>query len=132
MLTARAGRIINNGSLSAHVPRPHSLPYAASKHAITGLTRAIALEGRAHNISCTQIDIGNAATALALAMDVDRPDTSDTPRIRALQPGGETAHEPTIDVAHVARVVAHIASLPLEVTVLDMNIMYVCVRVRYG
>lgn len=107
------GRIINNGSLAAHVPRPLSAPYTISKHAISGLTKATALEGRHFNIACTQIDIGNAATAMAA--DVDR-----------LQPSGESIKEATMDVQHVADAVVHIASLPLEVTVLEMNIM--CVR----
>jgi len=129
--TPQGGRIINNGSLSAHVPRPHSLAYAASKHAISGLTRATALEGRPYNITCTQIDIGNALTALSSSLSGDSSEHhsltaaphTETPRIKALQSSGVVSAEPTIDVQHVSRAVLHIASLPLEVTVLEMNIM---------
>ena len=108
----RGGRIINNGSLAAHVPRPHSAPYAASKHAVTGLTKATALDGRAYDIACTQIDIGNARTELAA-----RTATG------ALQPDGTRIVEPMMDVAHVGRAIVYLAGLPLDVTVLSMNLM---------
>jgi NAD(P)-dependent dehydrogenase (short-subunit alcohol dehydrogenase family) len=108
----RGGRIINNGSLSAHVPRPNSVPYTASKHAITGLTRSTALDGRRHDIACGQIDIGNATTPM---------------RERAargsLQAHGAVVVEPSIDVAQVARAVGYMASLPLEANVLFLNVM---------
>jgi len=107
----RGGRIINNGSLSAHVPRPNSTPYTVSKHAITGLTRALSLEGRAHDIACGQIDIGNAATSMTVGIAAG-----------SLQADGRTAREPTIDVDHVAATVVHMASLPL-----DANIQYLTV-----
>jgi NAD(P)-dependent dehydrogenase (short-subunit alcohol dehydrogenase family) len=109
----RGGRIINNGSLSAYVPRPHSAPYTASKHAITGLTRSTSLDGREHDIACGQIDIGNAATDL-------------TDRMRSggvLQPDGTVELEPTIDVDHVARAVVYMATLPLEANVQFMTVM---------
>ncbi|KAG1779227.1 hypothetical protein EV702DRAFT_1091120 [Suillus placidus] len=106
------GRIINNGSLAAHVPRPHSVAYAASKHAVHGLTKTIAIEGRKFNISVTQIDIGNAHTTMAAGHTLG-----------ALQPDGRRVVEPTFDPVHVADAVAHIASLPTSVTVLEMNIM---------
>ncbi|KAJ6543987.1 hypothetical protein B0H19DRAFT_957090, partial [Mycena capillaripes] len=95
------GRIIDNGSLSAHTPRPMSSPYTASKHGMTGLSKCIALDGRAFNIACTQIDVGNAATALTARMEKGVP-----------QPNGLTVPESTFDVAHVA---VHIASLPVDV-----------------
>ncbi|KAF9068636.1 hypothetical protein BDP27DRAFT_1327035 [Rhodocollybia butyracea] len=106
------GRIINNGSLSAHVPRPFTYAYTASKHAITGLTKCTSLDGRIHNISCTQIDIGNAATDMGARNGVG-----------ALQPDGRMIQEGVLDVQHVASTIVHIASLPSEVTVLDINIM---------
>jgi NAD(P)-dependent dehydrogenase (short-subunit alcohol dehydrogenase family) len=109
----KGGRIINNGSLSAHVPRPHSTPYTVSKHAITGLTRALSLEGRAHDIACGQIDIGNAATQM-------------TDRMRGpgvLQPDGSRRQEPTIPVAEVVGAVVYMASLPLDANVLSMTVM---------
>ena len=108
----RGGRIINNGSISAHAPRPNSAPYTATKHAVTGLTKSTALDGRKHDIACSQIDIGNARTELAArrAMGV-------------LQADGTTAVEPLMDVEHVGRVVAYLASLPLDVNVLFMTIM---------
>src|SRR5215211_5401293 len=87
---ARGGRIINNGSISAHAPRPHSVAYTATKHAITGLTKSTSLDGRAHDIACGQIDIGNAATELTAKMPLG-----------VLQPNGEVAAEPTMDVADV-------------------------------
>jgi NAD(P)-dependent dehydrogenase (short-subunit alcohol dehydrogenase family) len=106
------GRIINNGSLSAHVPRPNSAPYTATKHAITGLTRATSLDGRAFNIACGQIDIGNAATELAAAMSAG-----------VTQADGRLVPEPTMDPEHAARAVVHMASLPLEANVLFMTVM---------
>jgi NAD(P)-dependent dehydrogenase (short-subunit alcohol dehydrogenase family) len=108
----QGGRIINNGSISAYVPRPGSAPYTASKHAITGLTRSIALDGRPFNIACGQIDIGNAETAIAEVMARGVP-----------QPDGSVRPEPTMDVGDAARAVAHMASLPLESNVLFMTIM---------
>jgi NAD(P)-dependent dehydrogenase (short-subunit alcohol dehydrogenase family) len=108
----RGGRIINNGSISAHAPRPNSAPYTATKHAITGLTKSTALDGRKYDIACGQIDIGNAATDLAVNMQVGVP-----------QAHGVIAVEPTMDVEHVARAVAHMASLPLDVNVQFMTIM---------
>ena len=110
--TPQGGRIINNGSISAHAPRPNLAAYTATKHAVTGLTKAAALEGRRHNIACGQIDIGNAATPLASAMTGG-----------ALQADDTTAVEPTMDVAAVARAVVYMASLPLEANVLFMTIM---------
>ena len=108
----QGGRIINNGSISAHAPRPMSAPYTATKHAITGLTKSIALDGRAHRVACSQIDIGNAATEM-------------TERMAAgiLQADGTTKVEPRMDVNHVADAVLQIASLPLESNVLFMTIM---------
>jgi NAD(P)-dependent dehydrogenase (short-subunit alcohol dehydrogenase family) len=109
----RGGRIINNGSISASVPRPNSAAYTAAKHAVTGLTRSTALDGRAFDIACGQIDIGNAATEL-------------TERFRtggALQPDGSTRPEPTIDVDHVARAVVYMATLPLDANVQFMTVM---------
>jgi len=110
--TPQGGRIINNGSLSAHVPRPNSLPYACSKHAVSGLTKCIALEGRPFNITCTQIDIGNAHTSMAIGATIG-----------ALQPDGRTIPEPTMDVAHVANTIVHIASMPPDVAMLEVSIM---------
>src|SRR5262245_19660874 len=97
----QGGRIINNGSLSAHVPRPNSAPYTASKHAITGLTRSIALDGRRYNVACGQIDVGNAQTEMTARMTQGVPQAS-----------GEFAAEPTMDVEHVAAAVVYMASLP--------------------
>jgi NAD(P)-dependent dehydrogenase (short-subunit alcohol dehydrogenase family) len=108
----RGGRIINNGSLSAHVPRPGSAVYTASKHAVTGLTRATALDGRAHDIACSQIDVGNAASEMAARMGRG-----------VLQADGRTLVEPLMDVNHVGRAVAYLASLPLDVNVLFMTLM---------
>jgi NAD(P)-dependent dehydrogenase (short-subunit alcohol dehydrogenase family) len=111
--TPRGGRIINNGSLSAYVPRPLSAPYTAAKHGITGLTRSTSLDGRPYDIACGQIDIGNAATEL-------------TERMRTggvLQADGETRLEPTIDVEHVARAVVYMATLPLDANVQFMTVM---------
>jgi NAD(P)-dependent dehydrogenase (short-subunit alcohol dehydrogenase family) len=108
----RGGRIINNGSLSAHVPRPHSAPYTASKHGVTGLTRATALDGRPYDIACGQIDIGNADTPMTVRMKDGVP-----------QPNGSAAVEPTMDVDHVARAVLYMASLPLDANVLFLTVM---------
>ena len=106
------GRIIHNGSISAHVPRPNSAPYTASKHAITGLTRSASLDGRQYDIACGQIDIGNAATDMTARFAVG-----------ALQADGETRVEPRLDVAHVVRAVLYMASLPLEANVQFMTVM---------
>jgi NAD(P)-dependent dehydrogenase (short-subunit alcohol dehydrogenase family) len=108
----RGGRIINNGSISAHAPRPNSAPYTATKHAITGLTRATALDGRAFDIACGQIDIGNAATPMTARMAKGVP-----------QPNGTLAPEPVMDVEAVARAVLYMASLPLNANVLSMTVM---------
>jgi NAD(P)-dependent dehydrogenase (short-subunit alcohol dehydrogenase family) len=108
----RGGRIINNGSISAHAPRPNSAPYTATKHAITGLTKSTSLDGRAFDIACGQIDIGNAATEMTERM------TSGV-----LQANGTTAAEPRMDVKHVANAVLHMASLPLEANVQFMTVM---------
>jgi NAD(P)-dependent dehydrogenase (short-subunit alcohol dehydrogenase family) len=109
----RGGRIINNGSISASVPRPLSAPYTATKHALTGLTRSTSLDGRAHDIACGQIDIGNAATELTEPMRTSG----------VLQPDGRVEREPTIDVADVARAVVYMASLPLDANVQFMTVM---------
>jgi NAD(P)-dependent dehydrogenase (short-subunit alcohol dehydrogenase family) len=108
----RGGRIINNGSISAHAPRPNSTPYTATKHAITGLTKCISLDGRKHDIACSQIDIGNAATEM-----------TDRMAKGVMQANGETAVEPRMDVAHVASAIVYMASLPLEANVQFMTIM---------
>ena len=108
----RGGRIINNGSISAQTPRPNSAPYTATKHAITGLTKSTALDGRKYDIACGQIDIGNAATDMTSKMNSG-----------VLQANGETASEPTIPVAHIAAAVVYMASLPLEANVLTMTVM---------
>ncbi|HEV6966278.1 MULTISPECIES: SDR family oxidoreductase [Roseateles] len=108
----RGGRIINNGSISAHVPRPFSAPYTATKHAITGLTKSLSLDGRAFDIACGQIDIGNAATDMTLRMRQGVP-----------QANGQVAVEPTMDVEDVARAVVYMASLPLSANVLSMTVM---------
>ena len=110
--TPQGGRIINNGSISAHVPRPGSAPYTMSKHAVTGLTRSLGLDGRAFNIACAQIDIGNALTDMAAQF---------TKGVR--QADGSTKVEPVMDVAHVARTVLHMAALPLEVNTPFVTIM---------
>ena len=110
--TPRGGRIINNGSISAHAPRPMSAAYTATKHAITGLTRSTALDGRAHDIACGQIDIGNAATPLTAAMTRGVP-----------QAGGEIAAEPVMDVRHVADAIVYMAGLPLDANVQFMTLM---------
>lgn len=106
------GRIINNGSISAHAPRPHSAPYTATKHAMTGLTKSTSLDGRRYNIACGQIDIGNAATEMTERMKQGVP-----------QANGELATEPMMDVEHVAQAVVQMASLPLESNIQFMTIM---------
>lgn len=108
----QGGRIINNGSISAHVPRPGSVPYTMSKHAVTGLTRTLSLDGRPFNIACGQIDIGNAVTPLAARMAKGVP-----------QADGSIRAEPMIDVRHVADAVLHMAQLPLDVNVPFLTIM---------
>ncbi len=108
----RGGRIINNGSISAHTPRPNSAPYTATKHAITGLTKSLALDGRPFDIACGQIDIGNAATEMTARM-----------KRGVLQADGRIAPEPTMDVEVVARAVVYMASLPLDANVLFMTVM---------
>ena len=108
----RGGRIINNGSISAYAPRPFSAPYTATKHAITGLTKATSLDGRAHDIACGQIDIGNAASEMTQRMTTGVP-----------QANGTMMVEPRMDVKHVADAVVHMASLPLEANVQFMTVM---------
>jgi NAD(P)-dependent dehydrogenase (short-subunit alcohol dehydrogenase family) len=108
----RGGRIINNGSISATAPRPNSAPYTATKHAITGLTKSTALDGRKYDIACGQIDIGNAATDMTSRMNAG-----------VLQANGEVASEPTMSVKHVADAVIYMASLPLDANVLTMTVM---------
>ena len=108
----RGGRIINNGSISATVPRPNSAPYTASKHAVLGLTRSTALDGRKYDIACGQIDIGNTETPMAAKM-----------KSGVLQPDLSTKVEPTFDVKHVADAVLYMAGLPLDANVLTMNVM---------
>ena len=110
--TPRGGRIINNGSISAHAPRPNSAPYTATKHAITGLTKSTSLDGRRHNIACGQIDIGNAATEMTERMAAG-----------VIQADGSTRVEPRMNVKHVADAVVHMASLPLDANVLFMTVM---------
>jgi NAD(P)-dependent dehydrogenase (short-subunit alcohol dehydrogenase family) len=110
--TPRGGRIINNGSISAHTPRPNSAPYTATKHAIAGLTKAAALDGRAWNIAVGQIDIGNAATELTVRMSHG-----------VLQANGALAPEPTMDVANVAKTVVYMAGLPLDANVLFVTVI---------
>jgi NAD(P)-dependent dehydrogenase (short-subunit alcohol dehydrogenase family) len=108
----QGGRIINNGSISAHAPRPNSAPYTATKHALTGLTKATALDGRKYNIACGQVDIGNAATDLTARMTQGVP-----------QANGQIAVEPVMDVEHVANAVLYMANLPLDANVLFMTVM---------
>ena len=108
----QGGRIINNGSISAHVPRPFSSPYTATKHAITGLTRSSSLDGRAYNIACGQIDIGNAETDMTARM-----------KKGVLQANGTTSTEPTIDPDHVAQALVYMAGLPLDANVQFMTVM---------
>lgn len=108
----QGGRIINNGSISAHVPRPHAAAYTTSKHAITGLTKSISLDGRAFNIACGQIDIGNAATDMTAGFGAG-----------SLQANGAIAPEPVFDVAHVVDAVRYMAGLPLSANVQFMTVM---------
>jgi NAD(P)-dependent dehydrogenase (short-subunit alcohol dehydrogenase family) len=108
----QGGRIVNTGSVSAHTPRPFTAPYTASKHAVSGLTKALALDGRAFNIVASQIDIGNALTELSERMTHG-----------VLQANGTVAPEPMMDVSHVADAVCHIAALPLNTNVLNMTLM---------
>ncbi len=108
----QGGRIINNGSISAHVPRPGSVPYTMSKHAVTGLTRTLGLDGRAYDIACAQVDIGNALTDMAAKFQTGVP-----------QADGSVRVEPVMDVDHVARMILHMASLPLEVNTPFVTIM---------
>jgi len=110
--TPRGGRIINNGSISAQAPRPNSAPYTATKHAITGLTKSLSLDGRKHNIACGQIDIGNAATSM-----VNRISTG------VVQANGSLLAEPTMPVDHVGEAIAYMAGLPLETNVQFMTVM---------
>ncbi len=110
--TPQGGRIINNGSISAHVPRPNSAPYTATKHAITGLTRSISLDGRPFHIACSQIDIGNAATEMTERMAAG-----------VMQANGETLVEPRMDVKHVADAVLYMANLPLDANVQFITVM---------
>ncbi|HVN07140.1 MAG TPA: SDR family oxidoreductase [Bryobacteraceae bacterium] len=110
--TPRGGRIINNGSISAHAPRPNSAPYTATKHAITGLTKSIALDGRKYDIACGQIDIGNAATEMTARMAAGVP-----------QADGSRRPEPVMDVRHVADAVLYMAGLPLDANVLFLTVM---------
>jgi NAD(P)-dependent dehydrogenase (short-subunit alcohol dehydrogenase family) len=117
--TPRGGRIINNGSISAHVPRPNSAPYTATKHAVTGLTKSLSLDGRKYDIACGQIDIGNARSDMTAAMSRGVP-----------QADGTLAVEPTMDVADVARAVVFMASLPLDSNVTSMTIL--ATKMPYG
>ena len=110
--TPRGGRIVNNGSISAHTPRPDSIAYTATKHAITGLTKTTALDGRKYDIACGQIDVGNAHTAMGgrMAGGVKQAD-------------GHLAPEPTMDVEHCGKMIAHMASLPLDANILTVTVM---------
>ncbi|WP_175747569.1 SDR family oxidoreductase [Burkholderia pyrrocinia] len=110
--TPQGGRIINNGSMSAHAPRPDTIAYTATKHAVTGITKSLALDGRRYNIACGQIDIGNAATSLTERMTQGVP-----------QADGSLAPEARMDVAHVANAVVQMANLPLDTNILNMTIM---------
>jgi NAD(P)-dependent dehydrogenase (short-subunit alcohol dehydrogenase family) len=108
----KGGRIINNGSISAHAPRPNTIAYTATKHAVTGLTKSLSLDGRQHDIACGQIDIGNAATEMTERMTKGVP-----------QPNGSTMVEPRMDVSHVGSAVLYMANLPLDANVQFMTIM---------
>lgn len=110
--TPQGGRIINNGSISAHTPRPGSAPYTATKHAITGLTKTIALDGRAHNIACGQIDIGNASTPMTRRMTTGVP-----------QADGSIRAEPTMDVEVVGRTIVYMAGLPADANAMFLTVM---------
>jgi NAD(P)-dependent dehydrogenase (short-subunit alcohol dehydrogenase family) len=112
--TPRGGRIINNGSISAHTPRPFTIAYTATKHAITGLTKSTALDGRAYDIACGQIDIGNAVSPLTERFVEGEG---------ILQPNGQKMHEPRMEVEHVGEAVAYMAGLPLASNVLFMTVM---------
>jgi NADP-dependent 3-hydroxy acid dehydrogenase YdfG len=112
--TPKGGRIINNGSISAHVPRPNAIAYTATKHAVTGLTKSISLDGRQHDIACSQIDIGNAETDLTLPMVTGAG---------SLQPHGARLVEPRFEVQHVAEAVLYMANLPLSANVQFMTLM---------
>ena len=115
----RGGRIVNNGSISAHVPRPGSIAYTATKHGVTGLTKSAGLDGRKHDICVGQIDVGNAATALTAAMPLGVP-----------QPDGRIAPEPTMAVEHVAQAVLYMANLPLDANVPFLTVM--ATKMPYG
>ena len=108
----RGGRIVNNGSISAHAPRPNSAPYTSTKHAVTGLTKSTSLDGRKYDIACGQVDIGNADTAMGGRMKAGVP-----------QPNGSLRAEPVMDPAHVGSAVAYMASLPLDANVQFMTVM---------
>jgi NAD(P)-dependent dehydrogenase (short-subunit alcohol dehydrogenase family) len=108
----KGGRIINNGSISAHAPRPNTIAYTATKHAVTGMTKSTSLDGRKHDIACCQIDIGNAATEMTERMTKG-----------VMQANGEIAVEPRMDVRHVASAIVYMASLPLDANVQFMTIM---------
>jgi NADP-dependent 3-hydroxy acid dehydrogenase YdfG len=110
--TPQGGRIINNGSVSAHVPRPYSAPYTATKHAITGLTKSTALDGRKYNIACSQIDIGNAETEFSAALTKGVP-----------QANGTVVVEPLMNAEDVAQMIVHMANLPLEANVQFMTML---------
>jgi NAD(P)-dependent dehydrogenase (short-subunit alcohol dehydrogenase family) len=110
--TPRGGRIINNGSISAHAPRPFSVAYTSTKHAITGLTKSTSLDGRKYDIACGQVDVGNAATEMTARMAKGVP-----------QPNGSIEIEPTMDVENVARAVVYMASLPLDANVQFLTVM---------
>jgi NAD(P)-dependent dehydrogenase (short-subunit alcohol dehydrogenase family) len=110
--TPRGGRIINNGSISAYTPRPFSAPYTATKHALTGLTKSTALDGRRYDIACGQIDIGNAETEMTVPI-----------KQGIIEANGAKAVEPTMNVEHVARAVFYMASLPLDANVLFLTVM---------
>ncbi len=110
--TPQGGRIINNGSISAHAPRPDTIAYTATKHAVTGITKSLALDGRRYNIACSQIDIGNAATSLTDRMTQGVP-----------QADGSLAPEARMDVTHVANAIVQMANLPLDTNILNMTIM---------
>ena len=110
--TPRGGRIINNGSISAHAPRPNSMPYTATKHAVTGLTKSASLDGRKYDIAACQVDIGNALTDMARRMTQGVP-----------QADGRIEIEPVMDVGHVANAVLHMASLPLEANIPFLTVM---------
>jgi NAD(P)-dependent dehydrogenase (short-subunit alcohol dehydrogenase family) len=110
--TPQGGRIINNGSISAHAPRPNSAPYTATKHAITGLTKSLSLDGRQHNIACGQIDIGNAATSMVNTISAG-----------VIQANGSLLAEPTMSVDHIGEAIAYMAGLPLEANVQFMTVL---------